>query len=166
MFEQEFADGLSDEERYQELALAIRGVTADESDLIANLANAAAVIWQALPDINWAGFYLMKGDGLVVGPFQGLPACVRIPLGRGVCGTAAAERRTIRVADVDAFPGHIPCDAASRSEVVVPIVVDGELIGVLDVDSPKLDRFSEADVIGLESVVAELTVAIGRSDRT
>lgn len=155
-FSFELPDDLPTAERYAELRLALRGLVADEPDLIANLANVSALLYAGLPDVNWVGFYLLRDGELVVGPFQGLPACVRIALGEGVCGIAAAERRTLRVADVDAFPGHIPCDAASRSEIVVPLVVEGELLGVLDVDSPSLTRFDEQDQAGLESLVAEL----------
>jgi GAF domain-containing protein len=140
---------------YGELAAQARGLLAGERDPVANAANLAALVFHALPDINWAGFYFLEGEGLVVGPFQGKPACVRIPLGRGVCGTAAAERRTVVVEDVDAFPGHIACDAASRSEVVVPIVAgDGRLLGVLDIDSPSPGRFDAADGTGLEIIAA------------
>jgi L-methionine (R)-S-oxide reductase len=163
MFDQDVPEDLSVAERYAQLRLAVRGVTADEPDLIANLANVAAILGQGLPRINWVGFYLLKQGELVVGPFQGKPACVRIPLGGGVCGTAAAERRSIVVRDVDAFPGHIPCDAASKSEVVVPIVIDDELVAVLDVDSPEFDRFDDADRAGLEGVVEELAAAISAS---
>ena len=160
MFDHHIPEDLPAEERYARLRLAVRSVTADEPDLIANLANTAAVLWHGLPHINWVGFYLMREGELVVGPFQGQPACVRISLGKGVCGTAAVERRSIVVRDVDAFPGHIPCDAASRSEVAVPIVVAGDLVAVLDVDSPELDRFDHADLVGLEGVVEELVAAI------
>ncbi|CAH8705375.1 GAF domain-containing protein [Paenibacillus thiaminolyticus] len=129
-----------------------------EPNLIANLANASALLWQGLKDINWAGFYLMdeSKEELVLGPFQGLPACIRIPLGRGVCGTAAQERRTLVVPDVHAFPGHIACDAASRSEIVVPMMKDGRLVGVLDIDSPLTDRFQEPDREALEKMVEAL----------
>ena len=120
------------------------------------LANAAASLKQHLPDVNWAGFYLMRGGELVLGPFQGLPACTRIALGKGVCGTAAREMKTLVVADVDQFPGHIACHSASRSEIVVPLVRGGHVIGVLDVDSPSLARFSDDDRAGLERVVASL----------
>jgi L-methionine (R)-S-oxide reductase len=128
----------------------LEGLFADETDMIANAANAAAAIWQHLPDLNWAGFYFLRGSDLVLGPFQGRPACVRIPLGQGVCGTAAAGRRTIVVPDVQAFAGHIACDAASRSEIVVPLQREGKLLGVLDLDSPSLDRFQDSDRLGLE----------------
>lgn len=133
-------------------------LTEGERDATANLANAAALIYHALPDLNWAGFYLYKQGMLVLGPFQGLPACVRIPPGRGVCGTAALERRTQVVPDVHAFPGHIACDAASRSEIVVPLVDGERLLGVLDVDSPLSGRFDEADREGLEAL-ARLLIA-------
>ena len=141
---------------YAHLLSALGGLLAGERDGIANLANAAALLYETLPRLNWAGFYLMKGDGLVVGPFQGRPACVRIALGRGVCGTAAAERRTVIVPDVHAFPGHIACDVASASEIVVPLVKDGRLVGVLDLDSPVRGRFGEDDGRGLESFAARL----------
>lgn len=116
-----------------------------ERDLIANSANMAALLFQGLPDVNWAGFYFLRGEDLVLGPFQGRVACVRIPLGRGVCGTAAQRRETILVPDVHLFPGHIACDAASRSEIVVPLIQDGALLGVLDIDSPVANRFTAAD---------------------
>lgn len=139
---------------YADLASAARGLTEGEPDAIANMANVAALIWDALPDLNWAGFYRFDGRELVLGPFQGKPACIRIAIGKGVCGTAAAERQTQCVADVHAFPGHIACDAASQSEVVVPVIHDGALIGVLDLDSPRLARFDAEDVAGLEALVA------------
>lgn len=134
-----------------------------EPNLIANLANASALLWQGLKDINWAGFYLMdeSKEELVLGPFQGLPACIRIPLGRGVCGIAAQERRTLVVPDVHAFPGHIACDAASRSEIVVPMMKDGRLVGVLDIDSPLTDRFQEPDREALEKMVEALMKEAG-----
>ena len=119
----------------------------------ANFANASALIWQGLADINWAGFYLMQDGALVLGPFQGKPACIRIPIGRGVCGTAVAEDKTQLVPDVHAFPGHIACDCASNSEIVIPIHKDGAVYGVLDIDSPLLNRFTEADQAGLETLV-------------
>jgi L-methionine (R)-S-oxide reductase len=147
---------------YEELADALRALIAGEPDWIANLANASALLYQALPDLNWAGFYLMKGGELVVGPFQGKPACVRIPLGKGVCGTAAAQRQTIVVPNVHAFPGHIACDAASNSEIVVPMIRDAELIGVLDLDSPNRERFDEQDREGLEQFVAILLTSESR----
>jgi L-methionine (R)-S-oxide reductase len=135
---------------YEELGHALEALLAGESDPVANAANAAAAIYHALPDLNWAGFYFARGTELVLGPFQGLPACVRIAFGKGVCGTAAAERRSIVVPDVEAFPGHIACDAASRSELVVPLLADGTLLGVLDLDSPVPARFDEADRAGCE----------------
>ena len=144
---------------YQQLVQELQGLIADESDWIANLANSAALLYHSLPDLNWAGFYLLKQGELVVGPFQGKPACVRIALGKGVCGTAAAQRTTQVVRDVHEFPGHIACDAASNSEIVVPMLRNGELIGVLDLDSPKLARFDQEDRIGLEAFVAALLAA-------
>lgn len=120
---------------------------------IANLANLSALIWQHLPDINWAGFYIMDGGALILGPFQGKPACIRIPVGKGVCGTAVAENATQLVADVHQFPGHIACDSASQAEIVVPIRVNGAIYGVLDIDSPSKNRFTEADRMGLEQLV-------------
>jgi len=123
-----------------------------ESDKIANAANLSALVYHALPDLNWVGFYFYDGNELVVGPFQGLPACVRIALGRGVCGTAAVTKKTQRIADVDAFPGHIPCDSASRSELVVPLYKGEQLVGVFDLDSPRLDRFNEVDQKNLEAL--------------
>jgi L-methionine (R)-S-oxide reductase len=136
--------------QYRELAEQARGLLQGERDRTANAANFAALVYHALPDLNWAGFYFYDGHELVVGPFQGKPACVRIALGKGVCGTAAATRRTQLVRDVEEFPGHIACDAASRSEIVVPLFVDERLIGVWDVDSPKLARFDEEDRAGME----------------
>ena len=133
---------------YRDLASALEGLVAGEPDPIANMANASALIFETLPDVNWVGFYRNVGGELVVGPFQGRPACIRIAFGEGVCGTAAATRQVQRVADVHAFPGHIACDSASNSEIVVPLVRDGELIGVLDIDSPRQGRFSEEDEAG------------------
>jgi GAF domain-containing protein len=140
---------------YAELETSLRALLAGENDLVANAANLAALLFWSLPQLNWAGFYLVeprRGD-LLLGPFQGKPACVRIPIGRGVCGTAAARRETVIVPDVHAFPGHIACDSASNSEIVVPIVRDGELLGVLDLDSPVRSRFDDADARGLEALV-------------
>lgn len=139
-----------------DLVTLVGGVLAGERDPWANSANTAALVFETLPDLNWAGFYFLRGGELVVGPFQGRAACVRIPMGSGVCGTAAARRQTIIVPDVHAFPGHIVCDAASSSELVVPLVADGRLVGVLDLDSPRLGRFSAADAALLESVAARL----------
>ena len=135
---------------YDELASELDALLTGEPDPTANAANAAAAIYHALRELNWAGFYFLRGGELILGPFQGRPACVRIPLGRGVCGTAAAERRSVLVPDVEAFPGHIACDTASRSELVVPLLVPDGLIGVLDIDSPMLARFDEADQAGCE----------------
>ena len=146
---------------YDDLLSDLRGLFDGETDMIANAANAAAAMWQYLPDINWAGFYVMKGDTLVLGPFAGKPACVRIPLGQGVCGTAAASRETIVVPDVHAFPGHIACDSASNSEIVVPLIHNGVVIGVLDIDSPNLDRFQPDDRIGCEAVASLFIKALG-----
>lgn len=135
---------------YIQLAEQARGLLAAESDLVANAANFSALVYHGLPDVNWAGFYFFDGNELVVGPFQGKPACVRIALGRGVCGTAAASRETILAPDVHAFPGHISCDAASESEIVVPLISSrGALVGVWDVDSPKLRRFDADDAQGM-----------------
>src|SRR6202162_1153214 len=141
---------------YDDLAGQIDGLLKGETDFTANLANAAAAIYHALPSLNWAGFYLSRGPELVLGPFQGKPACVRIPIGKGVCGTAAAREETVLVPDVNVFPGHIACDAASRSEIVIPIVENGELRGVLDIDSPDLARFDVVDREGLEGFVRAL----------
>ena len=141
---------------YQLLLAQVRGLTEGVPHVIANLANASAAIWHALPDINWAGFYLMEEGKLVLGPFQGKPACIRIPVGRGVCGTAVAEDRTQLVYDVHQFPGHIACDCASNSEIVVPIHVNGEIWGVLDIDSPEVGRFTVEDQAGLEKIVGIL----------
>lgn len=139
---------------YLELADQARGLLHGERDRTANAANFAALVYHALPDLNWAGFYFFDGSELVVGPFQGRPACVRIALGKGVCGTAAATRQTQVVADVDAFPGHIPCDSASRSEIVVPLYDGERLLGVWDVDSPKVARFDADDRAGMERLAA------------
>jgi GAF domain-containing protein len=138
---------------HSELIQQARALLEGERDFTANAANLAALIFHTLPDLNWAGFYWMKAGELVLGPFQGKPACVRIALGKGVCGTAAHERRTIVVADVNEFPGHIACDSASNSEVVVPVIHQGKLIGVLDLDSPLKRRFDESDARALEQVV-------------
>src|SRR6476619_6875878 len=137
---------------YADLARDLRALLTGERDLIANAANTAALLWEALPDLNWAGFYLYKSGELVLGPFQGKPACVRIAIGKGVCGTAAERRATVLVEDVHAFPGHIACDSASNSEIVVPLVRGAELLGVLDLDSPKLRRFGAVDQRGLEAL--------------
>lgn len=135
---------------YNLLAAQVQALFADERDFIANAAQFSAFLYNQVDDLNWAGFYLNRNEELVLGPFQGQVACVRIPFGKGVCGAAAATRQTQRVEDVHAFPGHIACDSASNSELVIPLVKEGRLIGVLDLDSPKLGRFSEADQAGLE----------------
>lgn len=147
---------------YLRLAQELQALLEGETDLIANAANTAALLFDALPGINWAGFYFLKGGELVVGPFQGKPACVRIPLGKGVCGTAAAERRTLLVPDVHQFPGHIACDAASRSEIVVPLISGSVLLGVLDIDSPQLARFDAADAAGIERLGGMFAAAARR----
>jgi L-methionine (R)-S-oxide reductase len=141
-------------EQYVQLAAQAEALLAGEYDRIANAANLSALVYHALPDLNWAGFYFFDGTELVVGPFQGLPACVRIPLDKGVCGAAASTRHTQRIADVHDFPGHIACDAASRSELVVPLVLDNALIGVFDLDSPVPGRFDVDDQVGLETIAA------------
>ena len=156
-----FDRSASKPELYAALCASLDSLIAGETDPIANLANSAALVWEALPDINWAGFYLLRGGELVLGPFQGRPACVRIALGKGVCGTAADRRQTIVVEDVNAFPGHIACDAASRSEIVVPLISGGSLLGVLDVDAPRVGRFDEEDRRGLEAVGRIVSRRIG-----
>jgi GAF domain-containing protein len=139
---------------YRDLLLQAQGLVTGIDDPIANAANIAALIWYGLPDLNWAGFYFVKDRELVLGPFQGKPACVRIPEDKGVCGAAAAARKTLIVPDVHAFEGHIACDSASNSEIVVPLIRDGAVIGVLDLDSPSLARFDDADAAGLEAIAA------------
>jgi GAF domain-containing protein len=146
--------GLPKGELYRELLAAADALTAGEPDGVANMANLAALVWQFVPELNWAGFYRMVGDELVLGPFAGKPACIRIPLGRGVCGTAAASGETQVVADVHAYPGHIACDAASRSELVVPVIRDGEVTAVIDLDSPRPARFDADDAAGIEALAA------------
>jgi L-methionine (R)-S-oxide reductase len=145
-------------ELYRDLARQLAALIAGEPDPIANAANTAALIYDGLPDLNWAGFYFCNGAELVLGPFQGKPACVRIPIGKGVCGTAAARGTTILVPDVRDFPGHIACDPASRSELVVPLIKDGSVLGVLDLDSPLPARFDDLDRDGCEELVAVLLV--------
>ena len=147
----------SKQKDYELVIKQLRALLEGESNTIANLANASALLNQFLNEVNWVGFYLMEDGELVLGPFQGLPACVRIPLGKGVCGTAAQNQKTERIEDVHAFPGHIACDAASQSEIVVPIVKDGQLLGVLDIDSPIKNRFDEIDQQYLEEFFKELT---------
>lgn len=145
---------------YNGLCAALSALTEGVPYPIANLANASALLWQTLPNINWAGFYLMEMGRLVLGPFQGKPACIVIPIGKGVCGTAAAEDRTLLVPDVHAFPGHIACDSVSRSEIVVPIHAHGAVWGVLDIDSPMENRFTTEDQAGLEQVVRILEACL------
>ena len=159
MYQFDIAAG-SKADLYRDLLSALDALTADEPDAIANMANAAALIAQYLPDLNWSGFYRMVDGELVLGPFQGKAACIRIPVGKGVCGAAAATRTTQLVADVHAFPGHIACDAASRSELVVPIVRGDTLIGVLDLDSPEPARFDAEDAAGCEALVALLATRL------
>ena len=148
-------------EQYAELARQARALVAGERDRVANAANLSALVYHALPELNWAGFYFHDGRELVVGPFQGLPACVRIPLDRGVCGAAARSGQTQRVDDVHAFPGHIACDAASRSELVVPLLRGGALVGVLDLDSPVPGRFDVEDQEGLEEIARVFVESLG-----
>lgn len=148
---------------YADLLSAADALTSDEPDAIANMANVAALIWDYLPDLNWSGFYRLIGDELVLGPFQGKPACIRIAMGKGVCGTAAATRQTQCIADVHAFPGHIACDAASASEIVLPVVHDGQLIAVLDLDSPLPARFDSEDAAGLEALIARIAPHLRQS---
>ena len=153
-------DAADKAEMYRDLAQALEALVAGESDGIANMANAAALIWETLPELNWAGFYRNVAGELVLGPFQGRPACIRIPFGTGVCGAAADSHRVQRVDDVHAFPGHIACDAESVSELVVPILLDGELLGVLDLDSPRPARFSDEDEAGCVAIAKILAKAI------
>lgn len=150
------AEGADKNERYLALRRYVDALTVDEPDWLANLANVAAAIYEHVPGLNWAGFYLMRGEELVLGPFQGRPACIRIAVGRGVCGTAAATQVSQVVPDVSQFPGHIACDSRSRSEIVVPIVIDGRTVGVLDLDSDKLRNFDIEDRRALETIVNDL----------
>jgi L-methionine (R)-S-oxide reductase len=147
-------------EAYAALESQLRALLHGERDFIANCANASALLWHSLPDLNWAGFYRLADGQLVLGPFQGKPACVRIQVGKGVCGTAAITGKTVLVPDVHQFPGHIACDAASRSEIVVPLIKGGDLLGVLDLDSPNLNRFDAADQAGLEKLAAVLVASL------
>ncbi|MGG3477923.1 GAF domain-containing protein [Peribacillus frigoritolerans] len=149
MFNVEMYQGKK-EKNYELVQKQLLALIEDETNRIANLSNAAALLNQFLDEINWVGFYLYEEDQLILGPFQGLPACVRIPMGKGVCGTSAATEKTLRIEDVHQFPGHIACDAVSRSEIVIPLMKDGKLLGVLDIDSPITDRFDEMDQQGLE----------------
>lgn len=150
MFEMKKIETSDKASLYEELAQQARGLLHGERDMIANAANLSALLYHSLPDVNWLGFYFMRDGELVVGPFQGQPACVRIAIGKGVCGAAVAERRTQLVEDVDSFPGHIPCDSASRSEIVVPLERNGKIIGVLDIDAPITSRFDAEDRKGIE----------------
>jgi len=162
MFEMTAIDHGDKAAAYRTLEAQAVALMAGESDPVANAANLAALIFHQIPGLNWAGFYFLQGDQLVVGPFQGRPACVRIALGRGVCGAAAVRRETIVVDDVEQFPGHIPCDADSRSEIVVPLIRPaGDLIGVLDLDSPFPSRFDRGDAAGLETLAARYVVSLG-----
>ncbi len=163
MFDHADTRALPKAELYAELDRQLAGVTAGESDPIANLANAAAILFHGVPDLNWAGFYLLRDGELVLGPFQGRAACIRIALGRGVCGMAGATRVTQIVADVHAFPGHIACDGASRAELVVPMLDGDRLIGVLDLDSPTPARFDAADAAGIEIFARQLVDVLARS---
>jgi len=159
MFAASDLSSLPKTELYEQLAAQLRALTDGETDAVANMANCAALIFNSVPRLNWAGFYLLKGGELVLGPFQGQPACIRIPIGSGVCGTAAETHTTLRVPDVTKFKGHIACDTASRSEIVVPMLTgDSHLIGVLDVDSPELNRFDAEDEAGLK-ILAEIMAA-------
>ncbi|MFS0615493.1 GAF domain-containing protein [Lederbergia ruris] len=155
MFKTQTYEG-NTKEQYELVIKQLKALLEGETNSIANLSNASALLNQFLDRINWVGFYLVENHELVLGPFQGLPACVRIPFGRGVCGTAAASGKTIVVEDVNTFPGHIACDAASQSEIVIPIFKDGELFGVLDIDSPEKNRFDHTDQIYLEKFVRTL----------
>lgn len=153
MFELPSQQAQEPEHIYRDVLALVASITDGEHDLIANLANAASVMYHLIPNVNWAGFYLLRDGELVLGPFHGKPACIRIALGRGVCGTAARDMRTLVVDDVHQFPGHIACDAASASEIVIPMIKDENLVGVLDIDSPLPNRFTEEDRIHLEKVV-------------
>jgi L-methionine (R)-S-oxide reductase len=156
MYDFSTQDGLAKPELYRQLIAAADALTAGEPDGVANMANVAALMWEYLPDLNWAGFYRAMGSELVLGPFAGRPACIRIPFGQGVCGAAAAVGETQLVADVHAFPGHIACDAASRSELVVPVLRGGATIAVIDLDSPSLARFDAGDAAGIKALAALL----------
>jgi GAF domain-containing protein len=166
MFEARSIDTGSKPEFYRALATQLESLLAGESDPIANAANTSALLFQAMPELNWAGFYLMRGGELVLGPFQGKPACVRIPVGKGVCGTAVAQGRSVLVEDVRTFPGHIACDTASRSELVVPLRGRDGIIGVIDLDSPSPGRFDADDQAGIEEVAAIWLSACGKAERS
>jgi GAF domain-containing protein len=146
--------------QYDQLARELSSLLEGENDLIANMANCAALVYHSLPELNWVGFYLLRDEELVLGPFQGRPACVRIPMGDGVCGTAAKSRQTVVVPDVHQFPGHIACDEASQSEIVIPLIANGRLLGVFDLDSPRVGRFDEADRAGLEALAQILLATL------
>jgi len=161
MFEARTLGDVGKPEFYRDLRGQLEALLAGEHDPIANAANISALLFQLMPDLNWAGFYFLRGSELVLGPFQGKPACVRIAVGQGVCGTAVARRQSILVEDVHAFPGHIACDAASRSELVVPLVRDGVVLGVIDLDSPRPARFDADDRAGIEGVAALYVAAAG-----
>jgi len=154
MFQARVIEGVGKSELYRDLASQLTGLLEGESDPIANAANTSALLFQMLPQLNWAGFYLMRGEELVLGPFQGKPACVRIPVGRGVCGAAVARKQSVLVEDVHSFPGHIACDADSRSELVVPLIREGKVLGVIDLDSPVPARFDAEDQAGIEAIAA------------
>lgn len=166
MYDFKPASQLAAQELYRDLIAAADALTADEPDAVANMANVAALLWEFLPDLNWAGFYRVApaksggADELVLGPFVGRPACIRIPFGKGVCGAAAESRATQLVADVHAFPGHIACDAASQSELVVPVLRDGTVVAVIDLDSPSPARFTAEDAAGIEALAALLSARI------
>lgn len=153
MFSLSSAPAGTTKEQYEHLERDVKALLHGETDPIANMANFASLLYHTLSNVNWTGFYLLKGKELVLGPFQGKPACIRIPIGRGVCGTAAARRETVLVEDVDMFPGHIACDSASRSEIVVPLIVQNQLYGVFDLDSPYPARFTIEDQQGLEKLI-------------
>lgn len=161
MFQSQVYTGTK-EDNYQLVVKQLSALIEGEKNIIANLSNAAALLSYFLDQVNWVGFYLVDGDELVLGPFQGLPACVRIPIGKGVCGTAALRRTTINVADVQQFPGHIACDAASKSEIVIPLIKDNKIIGVLDIDSPIKNRFDDTDAQMLELFVKVLIVGLDK----
>jgi len=155
MFQTATIDHANKAEFYRELAQQLEALLTGESDMIANAANTSALMFQMMPELNWAGFYMLKSEGeLVLGPFQGKPACVRIPVGKGVCGTAVERKSSVVVEDVHAFPGHIACDAASRSELVVPLIHEGRVLGVIDLDSPVPSRFDAEDQTGIEKLAA------------
>ncbi len=160
MFDFASEPGAAGPELYDSLVAAAKALVEGEDDAIANMANLAALIWQFVPELNWAGFYRLMDGELVLGPFIGKPACLRIALGNGVCGTAAASGLTQCVSDVHAFPGHIACDAASRSELVVPVIRDGAVIAVVDLDSPRIDRFDATDALGIETLAKAIAPSI------